>query len=826
MATTSTIFITATEARQNPLRERAVHDEGRAIESAILTAVANGLYETVVSDGTPMTQSTPVATPVVSVDSTISVFYVPNHNFKQGDVVQMSSTATLPSPFTANGFYYVIYVDSNHVKLASSLQDALSDRPVGLTVSNAVNGIEVTDQGDGYFSAPIVTISGGEPDTAATAIARLASYGAVSAIGVVSNGAGYSDVPSVTIVARGSGATAGTVTLKAVSASVAASGLNYRIGDTLTVVGGTGSATTLTVLQTGTGGSVVAVSINNAGNYSSLPSLIAASTTVLPGGGTGCTVNLTMGLSSIAVGTAGSDYTAPPKVMITGTGIDAAAVSTVVAGAVNSINVVSSGSGYTAIPTVTLTSGSGATAVPVLQPTSVAELLITNNGGNTYTAEPSVAITAQGAGAAAGQVYMKVNAATLVNSGINYIAGDTLLITGGAGTNNASIQVLTVGTFGEILTYVLTTSGLYSQLPILDNNSVIGGSGSAATFNLTMCVDSIAVANSGSGYATPPTVTLTSTSGYGAIVISTLSGDEVAELKVVANGTAYRDIPTVSISSGAGATAVARLYPTSISTFSILDPGQGYTTASVTIVGDGIGAEASVEIVGGQIGNIIISNNGSGYTYRPTVTIIGDGIGAVAEAVLTATSLSYINLTNSGSGYTSVPAVNISGAATARAVLSGTGIDRIDVITDGENYTSTPIVNVIPSVNQTTPVIAPATTVSRGFSVESITLVTTGSNYRSVPDVIISAPQSLNGNVATATATIGIGQGTLSLHLYPASRDYFAAWKGTTISNSVLTRPYVDRMDTIVQYFTDLGYTINRQTNPATGNTLQWSVKW
>jgi hypothetical protein len=826
MATTSTIFITATEARQNPLRERAVHDEGRAIESAILTAVADGLYETVVSNGTPMTESTPVATPVVSVDSVTGIFYVPNHSFKQGDAVQVSSTVTLPSPFTANGFYYVIYVDVDHVKLASSLQNALSDRPVAVSISDALTAIEIVDQGDGYFSAPTVSIVGGEPDTPATAIARLASYGAISAIGVNSHGEGYTDVPSVSIVAQGAGATAGTVTLKAVNATVAASGVNYRLGDILTVVGGTGTATTLTVLQTGIGGSVVAIGINSAGNYSTLPSLTAAATTVLPGGGSGCTVNLTMGLSAVAVGTGGSGYTASPRVLITGTGVDAAATAIVTAGTVSSIAVTAAGYGYTSIPTVTMTSGSGATAVAVLKPASVGELIVTNNGGNTYTAEPTVTISAQGAGATAGQVYMKVNSATLVNGGTGYIAGDTLLITGGAGTNNASIQVLTVGAFGEILTYVLATSGLYSQMPILDVNSVIGGSGTAAAFNLTMCVDSIAVANGGSGYVTPPTVTLASATGYGAIVNSVLDGDEVAELKVIANGTAYRDIPTVAITSGSGATSFAHLTPTGIDSFNITAPGYSYTSATVTIVGDGEGAEAHAVISGGEIVDIVVDNPGSGYTYRPTVTITGNGLDAVAEAVLVPTSLNYVDLIDIGSGYTGAPTVTLDGAATVRAALASTGVDRIDVVTDGENYTSNPIVNVIPSPDQVGVPTAPATTVSRGFSVESVTIVTTGSNYRSTPNVVISAPQGANGNVATATATIGIGQGTFSLHAYPASRDYFAAWKGTTISNSVLTRPYVDRMDTIVQYFTDLGYTINRQTNPATGNTLQWSVKW
>ena len=104
--------------------------------------------------------------------------------------------------------------------------------------------------------------------------------------------------------------------------------------------------------------------------------------------------------------------------------------------------------------------------------------------------------------------------------------------------------------------------------------------------------------------------------------------------------------------------------------------------------------------------------------------------------------------------------------------------------------------------------------------------MTSGVGYASTPSANISAPQYIQGNAATATASIGIGAGTMTISLYPASKDYFAAWKGTTISNDAFTRPYVDRMDTVIAYFTDLGYVINRQTNPATGNTIQWSVKW
>ena len=39
-------------------------------------------------------------------------------------------------------------------------------------------------------------------------------------------------------------------------------------------------------------------------------------------------------------------------------------------------------------------------------------------------------------------------------------------------------------------------------------------------------------------------------------------------------------------------------------------------------------------------------------------------------------------------------------------------------------------------------------------------------------------------------------------------------------------RGYKQQMDYIVKYFADLGYRIERSTNPATNQTFQWNVSW
>ena len=143
----TTIFINASDARQNPIREHVLHDEGTAIETAILDAVQAGLYSVIISDGTPMTQSTVVASSVVSIDS--SSFFIPNHGFSTGDTIQINTTGILPSPLNSTSKYYVIYEDSNHIKLAVSMHNAISGRPIPITITQGVNGVTLTDQGVG-----------------------------------------------------------------------------------------------------------------------------------------------------------------------------------------------------------------------------------------------------------------------------------------------------------------------------------------------------------------------------------------------------------------------------------------------------------------------------------------------------------------------------------------------------------------------------------------------------------------------------------------------------------------------------------------------------
>jgi hypothetical protein len=831
MATCSCIFITAAEARNSPIRDRILHDEHCGIESAILDAVKLGYFEATVSDGTPMTESSNVISEVWTIDPNTDQLFVPNHGFKTGDTVQVNSTITLPAPLVNNAFYYVIYIDDDHIKLASSFANAKSCRPFGIDVTSGITSINLTNQGSGYIQPPVVTINGGGSNISATATAFLAPWGSIVGIANTTNGSGYSDLPTVQIVSQGSGASAGAVQYGAVGVSINTVGSNYRVGDILSVSGGTGTPATAFVTSINSNGAISSLTVSNSGVYTALPSLSSAATTVLPAGGIGATVNLTIGIVGVVIAAGGTGYTAAPRLVITDpSGVGATGIVNLTGGSISSVVMTNPGHGYVGVNSVAFDDGSGATAIASMQPVGVNSIVVTNSGTGTYTNVPTVNLNAVGNGASSGATYMKVVGLQLASSGNNYTVGDTLIVSGGIAIDDAWIRIRSVDQTGRIVSYSLEDGGKYSMLPGLISNPVNGGTGTFAGFNLVMGVDSVNVAVSGTGYAVPPVVAIEEPilGGVPAIAVANIINSNVSSYTVRVSGSGYTSIPNVTVSNGSDATATAMLTPTNLNGITVTTSGTGYTTATVTLTGGGATTQATAiaGISGTSIANVTIISPGSGYTSIPTVTITGDGAGAVALASLVPTQIQSIAVTNGGSGYNLPPTVTVSGAGAGYAVLESTGIDRIIMTNQGSNYTSDPFVYIIPGSHQIGTPIPPIMTPQRGFSVSHIELTNSGSGYQTVPTIVIADPQIQDGISATATATIGAGSGTFILKPYPESRDYFKAWKNLSMSNGLLARPYVDRMDAIISYFTSMGYVINRITNPATNTTFSWKIQW
>jgi len=56
---------------------------------------------------------------------------------------------------------------------------------------------------------------------------------------------------------------------------------------------------------------------------------------------------------------------------------------------------------------------------------------------------------------------------------------------------------------------------------------------------------------------------------------------------------------------------------------------------------------------------------------------------------------------------------------------------------------------------------------------------------------------------------------------YALAAEYYDVWVGASDD-----RGKALQMSKVVQYFTDLGYTVDRQTNSTTQTTFQWVISW
>ena len=834
---TASWFVTASEARNNIVKDIAVHGEISALEMQVLLAVQRGDYEVTVSGGTPMTENSATISHVFSVDPASNTLLIPNHGYATGDIVVVSSTGELPPPLQANVPYYVIYIDSNHIKLATTKARATAGAAINIDLNQGVTDVVLGSGGSGYLAAPSVSFSGGDPDQTAAARAVLQSSGSVYDVSLLTESAGFVSTPTAVVSPSGSGAVAGAVTCKVVSTAVNFGGSGYNVNDLLSLLTGVGTQAVFRVSAVN-GGSVVSVVIVNAGNYTTLPSL-AASITTTSGTGAGCNLNLVMGISNIAIVDGGLNYVNPPLVEITGGGgAGATARATLVGGVVSGFVVTNPGSGFNnpAGVAVSITAGGGATAVVQLNPTGVAGVVLTDPGGADYLNPPSVNLTVPGTGASVGTVLLKTVHVTLRNAGVGYAVGDQLLVSGGVGTANTIIQVLTVNNQGVVLTFNIINNGLYSSLPTLISNNVYGGSGTGASFDLSMGVASIAVTTGGNSYVVPPLVII---SGGGATspasAYSIISSGSVASFAISDPGAGYVSVPSVSVTMGSGATAAATLVPSSIDQVVVINPGSGYTVPPIVQItgGGGTGATAEATISGGSVDNIILTNPGSGYTSNPSIQLLGDGVNASAGIARFLTPIASVSVINEGSNYVLTPTVTFGGGGTASAyaVMNPTSIAAVRITASGADYTADPLILFTDGPGQIDAPLYPTTKANRQFEVAGVEILDSGSGYQSPPAVQFSAPQAAGGTVATATTTLGVGTGVFSISQYTSSLDYFKVLScGTSgssgTSSSLVDRPYSDQMNAVIKYFTDLGYTITRAINPATGNTFEWVIKW
>lgn len=138
-----------------------------------------------------------------------------------------------------------------------------------------------------------------------------------------------------------------------------------------------------------------------------------------------------------------------------------------------------------------------------------------NTGGTTFpTATIDNASVENLSNASIGAVTAKVASVAVAAGGSGHAVGDVLTIANSFGTGtNATFTVASVNS-GAVTGLTITNDGAYTALA----SGVTGiatqsttGSGSGATFNVTLAVESVAVSGAGTGYSAAPKVSVAGT---------------------------------------------------------------------------------------------------------------------------------------------------------------------------------------------------------------------------------------------------------------------------------------------------------------------------
>lgn len=164
------------------------------------------------------------------------------------------------------------------------------------------------------------------------------------------------------------------------------------------------------------------------------------------------------------------------------------------------------------------------------------------------------------------------------------------------------------------------------------------------------------------------------------------------------------------------------------------------------------------------------------------------------------------------------------------------------IVTDGTTMTeSTPTITITgttinPTITGTPTLIIAGSTITLGTTGLNLNSIIADINDASVSGLVASKNSS-NQLVLTYTApaattwSVTVGAGTvntdvgLTAQTYtatnPDSVTYFQVWSGT-----VSDRGKQDQMKQVIDYFENLGYTIERLTTTATNKTFGWRVSY
>ena len=618
---------------------------------------------------------------------------------------------------------------------------------VGLDDVELTGGVNTA--GSGYTSPPNVTVSAPQSGTTATANAELdVTNESISNVVLLDGGSGYTRAPDIAIK-KGSAtdntgaALSATLGFPVETITVENKGYGYTSAPTVTITNASGdthgSGATATATTTGSG-QVVRVDITNGGSVYAY-SAGAPSVTFSGGGGSGAVAHAELAanetVARVVVTNGGSGYTsaptvtfsAPPNVFDTG----ASGVARL-GPEIDAITLTNVGEGYTADPTVTITggNGSGATATAERNPAGKIVALDVANGGSGFSIAP---VTISGGGGSGATAYATV--------GKGVITGITVS-NGGSGYvhNQYTINIAPPPVSWGVQA---TASSLYTPGGVIGNN--------------------IRIDNGGTGYsnASPPAITVTSSTGSGAtfnVAIDDTTEGRIAGIEVHSGGSGYGTGVAATVGGyGTGATTSVSHSNGVIDNIRVVNGGSGYLPTIEFSGGGGSGASATAAYGDGVISDTTMTNGGYGYTAAPPVGVTSTGgINASLEAILRDGAVSSTSITSGGSGYTSVPTISIAAPsggtrATATASVASSAITGVTVTNRGQDYESVPTVTTVE-----TPVSGSdnfTVTLDYDGTIKRVDITDRGIYHTGdTPTITFPAPASGSGTRATATLTM------------------------------------------------------------------------
>ena len=425
---------------------------------------------------------------------------------------------------------------------------------------------------------------------------------------------------------------------------------------------------------------------------------------------------------------------------------------------VTSLSITNAGVGYTVFPTLTIDSpiiegnpienvGVGSTAIIQLNSLNVTNAVLTSAGS--ISTVPTISFPSPvGAGASAeGTVGFGISEVSIVSSGSSYTSLPSVDITGSASASISGLDVtdVIVGNVGSGYTV--------ADFPV--NISFTPSSGVTATATQTsFSIDnSFEITSPGTGYTSPPLLTLDSPS-IGVTTATATCTLGITTINVGAGGSGYVTTPSLSLSSTP--TNFSASVGLGISDYQIqINGGQNYSSAPTIIVDPvgGIGTGAQVAFISinpdppSNLVDFTIVNPGFGYTTPPNIIISGGG-GTGAAVTIRTMSVSNIDVIEDGYGLNSVPNVTIDNTLTQLSNL-------ITVKSGTVGVAATTTVNPI--------VISSQGTLSTGTTtfISGITTFNT-LQYTKTGDLDQPTDFSITG---INTSNIRVGQGVTGTHV-------------------------------------------------------------